>query len=105
MKKTVAIEIDGNVGYYGCDCAARILGWSTKDVESAKNSADKENARKEREAAQELRRRIQNHPLYIKAQEIQEEGRRQYKWLKDFPAELVETIRNLQAQATAEVTA
>ena len=42
LKKTVVLDIDGDVVRYGSDCAARALKWGVKDVRSAAKKAQDE---------------------------------------------------------------
>lgn len=56
LKKTVVIEVDGEIGYYGCDCAARIIGWGVKDIRAKAKDAD--DAERDR-----IKVAIQSHPL------------------------------------------
>jgi hypothetical protein len=102
LKKTVAIDIDGEVHYYGCDCASRVIGWSAADIAKAQAKSDKEAVQRKRDADRRLRTRYEAHPAYIKASELTAQGRAQYRWLKDFPADLNDSIRQLCAQAWQE---
>lgn len=58
LKKTVVIEVDGEIGYYGCDCAARIIGWGVKDIRAKAKDAD--DAERDR-----IKVAIQSHPLTL----------------------------------------
>lgn len=43
LKGTVALkDEDGNVVYFGTDCAARALGWTQRDVKAAAKTQDDE---------------------------------------------------------------
>jgi hypothetical protein len=63
LKKTVAIGTgEGDVRYFGTDCASRYLGWATKDVEKGVRSAAK--AAREQEARERNRRYNEERAAY-----------------------------------------
>lgn len=43
LKKTIALDIDGEVNYYGTTCAGRALGHKTKNVSDVKAAINKVN--------------------------------------------------------------
>lgn len=72
LKKTVVIEIDGEIAHFGVVCAAHKLRFSALEVNRMARSADDQARKLARQAEDDRRARAKQHPLYIQGLAIRD---------------------------------
>jgi hypothetical protein len=77
LKKTVALDVDGEVVYYGVDCAANALRISRREIEKGTRAADAAKEKAEYDGMQYYRMIVGRHPLYLAMVEERGELRKQ----------------------------
>lgn len=65
LTKTVALDVDGEVVYYGVDCAANALRLSRSEIQKGTRAADAARVKAEYDGMQHYRLMVGRHPLYI----------------------------------------
>lgn len=107
LKSTVALQPltdgspDGEVVYFGCDCAARALGWTQRAVKVAAKSADDERRAAAREAYQA---RYSAHPAVIAMRAEREAYKAAHGGLlAGFPMDRIHACNAIVAAVEAEL--
>jgi hypothetical protein len=106
LTKTVALDVDGEVVYYGVDCAANALRLSRSEIQKGTRAADAAKAKAEYDGMQYYRMIVGRHPLYLEM--VEENGRLRQQGIgfkERVELGITQRQEEMYAQARAEVRA